>query len=255
MKKLYRIIEKNDTSFGKIVDWFFIILIFINVFLVILDSYNAFSKKYANIIGIIEYISMVLFSIEYILRLIVSPYKYSDEYKKKYIIKYAFSPLAIIDLLAILPFYLPFIIIFDFRILRILRIFRLLRVLKIKRYSKALDLIIIVFNKKKAELILSSIILLVMIFFTGSLIYYAENEVQPNDFPNIIESVNWSIKTMIFLGYTETKPITHIGNFLGMVIVVLGLGWLTLPISILSSGFIEEVQMEKNICPHCGKKL
>lgn len=144
---------------------------------------------------------------------------------------------------------------FDFRIFRIMRIFRLLRVLKIKRYSKALDLITLVFKKKRAELLLSSFILIVLIFFAGSLMYYAENEVQPNNFPNIIESVRWSIKTMIFLGYADSEPLTSFGSVLGMIIVVLGLGWLTLPVSILSSGFIEEVQSKEIKCPHCGRAI
>jgi len=163
--------------------------------------------------------------------------------------------MAIIDLLAIFPFYLPFVFKFDFRIFRFLRIFRLLRVLKITRYSKALDLIICVFKKKKAELVLSTFILMVLIFFAGSLMYFAENSGQPEEFPNIIDSVKWAIQTMVFLGYNKVEPLSPIGNVLGMIIVVLGLGWLTLPISVLSSGFIEQVKKDNNKCPHCGKGL
>lgn len=163
--------------------------------------------------------------------------------------------MAIIDILAILPFYLPMLLKFDFRLFRILRVFRLLRVLKFKRYSKALDIITSVFKNKKAELLLSTLILTIMIFFAGSLMYYAENETQPESFPNIIESASWSIKTMVFLGYNDSEPLTPFGSIMGMIIVVLGLGWLTLPISILSSGFIEEIHKEKCICPHCGKEI
>jgi len=255
MKKLYSIIEKNDSRIGKMIDSFLVIFIILNVILVILDSYGEIRSKYSLPISIFENVSVFIFSVEYILRVIVSPYKYKEDYNPVYIIRYILSPLALIDFLAILPFYLPLIIKFDFRIFRMLRVFRLLRVLKIKRYSKALDLITLVFKKKQAELLLSSFILLVMIFFAGSLMYYAENEVQPNNFPNIIESVRWSIKTMIFLGYADSKPLTSFGSILGMIIVVLGLGWLTLPVSILSSGFIEEVQSKDAKCPHCGKRI
>ena len=247
--------EKNDTKLGKLIDSFLVILIILNIILVILDSYGEVRSIFRIFISFFENTSVLIFTIEYLLRVIISPYKYKETYKAVYIVRYIVSPLALIDLLAILPFYLPLIIRFDFRIFRMLRIFRLLRVLKIKRYSKALDLITLVFKKKRAELLLSSFILLVMIFFAGSLMYYAENEIQPNNFPNIIESVRWSIKTMIFLGYSETEPLTTFGSILGMTIVVLGLGWLTLPISILSSGFIEEVQSEESKCPHCGKKI
>jgi len=247
--------EKNDTKLGKLIDGCLLILIILNIILVILDSYGEVRAKYKLFINIFENISVFIFTIEYFLRVISSPYKYKEDYNAIYIIKYIVSPIALIDLLAIFPFYLPMVFRFDFRILRMLRIFRLLRILKIKRYSKALDLIILVFKRKHAELLLSSFILIVMTFFAGSLMYYTENEIQPENFPNIIESVQWSIKTMVFLGYSETEPLTPFGNIFGMTIVVLGLGWLTLPISILSSGFIEEVQSEKTKCPHCGKIL
>lgn len=247
--------EKNDSRAGKAIDSFIIILIIVNICLVVLDSYGDIRNRYYFAFKYFENISVIIFTIEYLLRVLVSPYKYNKEYHIRHIFKYIFSPLAMIDLLAILPFYLPLMIKFDFRIFRILRVFKLLRVLKIKRYSKALDLISMVFKKKRAELLLSSFILLIMVFFAGSLMYYAENEIQPNSFPNIIESVQWSIKTMIFLGYSDTEPLTTFGSMLGMIIVILGLGWLTLPISILSSGFIEEVQSEEKKCPNCGHKL
>jgi voltage-gated potassium channel len=86
------------------------------------------------------------------------------------------------------------------------------------------------------------------------MLYYVENETQPEYFPNIFESLKWSIKTMIFLGFEPSNPLTPVGNILGMLLIVFGLGWLTLPISIISSGFIEEISTKKN-CPHCGKEL
>ena len=187
--------------------------------------------------------------------MISSPYRYSDTYITDKILKYVVSPMALVDLLAILPFYLPLFIKFDFRIFRFLRLFRLLRILKVSRYTKALEMIKNVFIKKKAELILSSALLIIMVFFCGSLIYFSENSAQPENFPNIIESVKWTISTMVFLGYDNVAPITRIGKVLGMLIVVMGLGWLTLPISVLSSGFIEDVHDSKKTCPYCGKEI
>jgi voltage-gated potassium channel len=255
MKKLYEIMEISDSKLSKAIDAVLLMLISTNVLLVILDSYGTFRTRYLTYITLFETFSVVVFTIEYIIRLICSPYRYSDDYKKINMLRYIISPMAIIDLLAIFPFYLPYVFKFDFRIFRFLRIFRLLRVLKITRYSKALDLIIRVFKMKKAELLLSTFILMVLIFFAGSLMYFAENSGQPEEFPNIIDSVKWAIQTMVFLGYNEVQPLSAIGNVLGMIIVVLGLGWLTLPISVLSSGFIEQVKKDNNKCPHCGKEL
>jgi len=225
------------------------------VLLVILDSYGSIREKYKSVISVFEITSVIVFTIEYILRMLCGPYRYSDKYEKIRIFRYVISPMAIIDLLAILPFYLPLVFVFDFRIFRFLRIFRLLRVLKIGRYSKALELIINVFRRKKAELLLSSFILVILIFFAGSLMYFAENSTQPEDFPNIIDSVKWAINTMVFLGYDDVVPLSPIGNILGMIIVVLGLGWLTLPISVLSSGFIEQLENGNKKCPHCGQEI
>jgi voltage-gated potassium channel len=255
MKKLFELIEGTELKNSKRIDTFLLILISLNVLLVIIDSYGNIRLKYNYVITIFETISVIIFTVEYILRMICSPYRYSDTYNKTKILRYIITPMAIIDLLAILPFYLPLVFVFDFRIFRFLRIFRLLRVLKIGRYSKALDLIIRVFKKKKAELLLSSFILVVLIFFAGSLMYFAENSAQPEDFSNIIDSVKWAINTMVFLGYDNVVPLSPIGNILGMIIVVLGLGWLTLPISALSSGFIEQLENGNKKCPHCGKDI
>lgn len=255
MKKLFELIEGTESKNSKRIDTILLILISLNVLLVIIDSYGSIRLKYNYIITIFETISVIIFTVEYILRMICSPYRYSDQYNKTKILRYIITPMAIIDLLAILPFYLPLVFVFDFRIFRFLRIFRLLRVLKIGRYSKALDLIIHVFKRKKAELLLSSFILVILIFFAGSLMYFAENSTQPEDFRNIIDSVKWAINTMVFLGYDKVVPLSPVGNILGMIIVVLGLGWLTLPISVLSSGFIEQLENGKKKCPHCGKDI
>lgn len=255
VKKLYQFMEKTDTKIGRTIDSVIIVFIVMNILIVILDSYGSIRTKYDLIISSIEILSVIIFSIEYLLRLIVSPYRYGNVYKPILVFKYVITPMALIDLLAILPFYLPIVLIFDFRVLRVLRLFRLLRILKLKRYSKAIDLILNVFKKKKAELLLSTFILTILVFFAGSLMYFSENELQPNIFPNIIESVLWSIRTMVFLGYEESKPVSQFGNIIGMGIIVFGLGWLTLPISILSSGFVEEVHISKGKCPHCGKDL
>ena len=102
-------------------------------------------------------------------------------------------------------------------------------------------------QNKKTDLILVFSIISVMLLLCGSIMYFIENEVQPEVFPNIIDSTFWSLKTMVFLGY-DTPPITIAGKFVGILITLLGLGWIALPISIISSGFLEAIsKRSKNL--------
>ena len=245
MKKLYRYLEKNDTPLGMIMDYVIVVLILLNILAVIFQSFDKIDSIYTNYFNIFEVISVIIFTIEFVLRVIVSPYRFSSKYEPKYIIKYIFSFSAFIDILAIIPFYLPLLSNFDLRFLRSIRLFRLFRILKLTRYIKAVELIKNVFWKRRAELLISTCFLLVIVFFLGTFIYYAENNSQPIVFSNILKSISWTINTMVFLGYEEYPPISELGKALGMITVFLGLGWITLPISILSSGFLEEISEQK----------
>jgi voltage-gated potassium channel len=257
MNRIYELLE-GKTKKSKIINVAIAILILLNITAVILDSYKDICSRFSNQLYVFEVISIIIFTIEYILRLISAPCKYSNKYNGKYIIRYVFSPLAVIDLLSILPFYLPLLITMDLRFLRIIRVFRLIRILKIKRYSKSLDIVVRVLKKKKTDLVLTLVIIGIMILMSGSIMFYIENEFQPELFPNIVDSSMWSLKTMIFLGY-DNPPITTFGKIIGMLTTLLGLGWIALPISIISSGFIEEIHDQKNRtqikCPYCKKEI
>ena len=253
LRKLHELVD-GDTKAARFLNCCTATLIIINIVCVILESYTSIYTKYYTIFHVIEIYSIIRFSIEYILRAIVAPYNYdSEKYNPVYIIKYIVSPMAIIDLLSVLPFYLPIVFSFDLRIIRIFRVFRLIRILKIQRYSKSLDLITRVLKSKKTDLIMTLIVIFIMLLLCGSIMYYTENDIQPEVFPNIVESTIWALKTMVFLGY-EIAPVTLIGKIFGILITLLGLGWIALPISIISSGFVEELHKDKpKICPHCGR--
>jgi voltage-gated potassium channel len=243
MKTIYDWFESNSVV-SRIINKAVAILIFVNVFAVILDSYNGIDRALRISLNYFEAISIIIFSIEYVLRIISSPYKYDKKYRIQNIFRYAFTPLALIDLFSIVPFYIPLIIPMDLRFIRILRIFRLIRILKIKRYSKSIDLITKVFVKKRTDLIMVLIVIGVLILMSGSVMYYVENELQPEVFPNIIDSSLWSLRTMVFLGYDE-PPLTLCGKIIGLLTTLLGLGWIAMPISIISSGFIEEIDKRR----------
>jgi voltage-gated potassium channel len=173
--------------------------------------------------------------------------------------------MALIDLFAILPFYIPMFIPFDLRFLRILRVARMLRLFKLNRYSKALLIIGKVVKKKKAELIVTVFITFLLLLMASTMMFYLEHDVQPTAFPNIIASFWWAIATLTTVGYGDIYPVTGWGRLLSGVIALIGIGLVALPTGIISSGFMNEISSRKQkdenedtpitYCPYCGKRI
>ena len=255
--KIYKLIEKDDYGNipSQIVDWCIIFLILLSITSIIIESYEIsdFTKR---LLSKIEIITVVLFSIEYILRLWTSDYKYKKGFKSK--LRYIISPSALIDLLAILPFYLPFIIKVDLRFFRMLRLFRIFRLLKLSRYIESMKIISNAIKNRKEELIITIVITLFLILFSSTLMFYIEHEQQPDKFTNIPSTFWWAIATLTTVGYGDIYPVTSSGKILASIIAFLGIGLVALPTGIISSGFLEEISKKKKediICPHCGKKI
>lgn len=176
----------------------------------------------------------------------------------KSILKFVFSTYGLIDLIAIIPFYMPFIVNIDLRFLRILRFMRFMRILKINRYNNSLNLIWTVIKDKKSELAIAGFAVLLTLLIASFLMYYIEGVAQPDKFPNIIASFWWAIATLTTGGYDDVFPITGFGKFVSGLIAILGIGLVALPTGIITSGFIEKIsKSEKEIkkCPHCGKDI
>ena len=165
--------------------------------------------------------------------------------------------MALVDLAAILPFYLPMVLMLDLRFVRAIRLMRLFRLFKMGRYSQSLKMIINVFRAKKPELMISLAVLSILLIFASSLMYYCEHEAQPDNFSSIPAAMWWGVSTLTTVGYGDIYPVTHIGRFMGAIISILGIGIFALPAGILASGMIDEMQKEKepSVCPHCGKPL
>lgn len=260
--RTYEIIEaaKPGDILSKVFDIFIMALIFINVIAVLLDTFDL-PPAVAKASKVIEIISVMIFTVEYLLRLWTCEYKYPKCSPAKCLIKYVFSFMAIIDLLAIIPFYLPMIISIDLRVLRMLRIFRLMRIFKINRYTKALALIGQVFKNKSGQLISSIAVVFVLILIASVIMYNVEHEAQPEQFTNVFQSMWWAIATLTTVGYGDIYPITTIGKMLSATIALLGIGLVAVPTGIITAGFSELVEKEKNgddqkcYCPYCGHKL
>ena len=245
-QRAYRIVEPSasikDPNFAF--DVLIIVLILLNVVAIILESVPEFYDTHGPLFFYFEIFSVFVFTIEYLLRFwtIVEKVGYENPIKGR--IKWMVRPIALIDLFAILPFYLPFIGV-DLRFLRIFRTLRIIRIFKIARYTTAFDLIKRVFREKKEEILISVLFIFVLLIVVSTLVYYAEREAQPEVFGTIPRTLWWGVITLSTVGYGDAIPITTMGKILGGVISLLGIGLFALPTGILASGFSEEIGKRK----------
>ena len=233
MEKLRRFIEETDTKAGKIFDISIQILIIASLICFSISTIPSLSNTFNNYLDYFEVFSITVFSVEYCLRIIVS--------KKR--LKYIFSFYGIIDLFAILPFYLSLGI--DLRSLRILRLFRLFRIIKLVRYSRALNRFHIALKYAKEELSIFFMAAILLIFLSGAGIYFFENPVQPEVFSSIFSSLWWAVATLTTVGYGDIYPITIGGKIFTFFILMIGLGIVAVPAGILSSSLSKAREIEK----------
>lgn len=263
-QRIFEIIQQGNEGdrASKLFDVFIILLICLNVTLLIVDTFNI-PKELKKIFHIIETISVIIFTVEYALRIWTSNLLYPAYSKPKALLKYIFSFMAIIDLLAILPFYLPIVISTDLRVLRLLRILRLFRLFKLNRYTSAFETIAEVLKSKSNELLSSIFVVGLLILISSVIMYNIENAVQPDVFQNAFSGLWWSVAAFTTVGYGDIVPITIAGQILSIFISVLGIGMVAVPTGIISAGFIEHLEKEKEpskfknkvFCAYCGNKL
>lgn len=266
--RIFEIIQTaNDNDIAsKIFDIFIIALIIVNVITVIADTFSL-PATVSTIFDYIETVSVIIFTIEYILRVWTADLLYPNLSPIKSRLRYIISFKAIIDLLAILPFYLPFFIPVDLRVLRVIRIIRLFRLFKINRYTNALSTIVNVFKNKASELISSMFVVLLLMIIASVLMYNVENPVQPEKFNNALSGLWWAVATLTTVGYGDIYPITAAGKVLSAIIALLGIGLVAVPTGIITSGFSEQISNSKDnksdsnnadkkrYCPYCGHEL
>lgn len=249
----------DDKTIDKIVAAGLILLIVLNVVAVVLETVDEYNAAYGHIFHAFEIFSVAVFSVEYLLRIWIAPLdgRYAKPFWGR--VKYAFTPMALIDLLAILPVFVPLFIATDLRVVRALRILRIFRLLKMHRYVQSLNTLDEVFRSKKEELVVTTTMIAILLVFSGSLMYLVENEAQPDKFPDIPSSLWWGIATLTTVGYGDVFPITPFGRLLGGLIAFLGIGMFALPTGILANGFAEQIKKKhdrKSLkCPHCGNEI
>ncbi|MBE0418284.1 MAG: ion transporter [Coriobacteriia bacterium] len=257
--RVYEILEvaRPGDRASRAADLFIVWLIIANVAAVVLDTVASVHRSFGPALRVFEHVSVAIFTVEYALRLWSAAEAAPDKPPSVTRGRYALSWLAIIDLLAILPAYLPMLLPIDLRTLRLFRLFRLGRLLKVGRYSRAMRTFAAVLKAKKEELAVAIAAVLILLLITSSLMYYAEHDVQPEAFASIPAAMWWGAAALTTVGYGDVYPVTAPGKMLGVMSAVLGIGLFALPAGILASGFSDALAQrhaEDGECPMCGRR-
>ncbi|MFP4064287.1 MAG: ion transporter [Bacteroidales bacterium] len=260
--KIHHLVERGSHGkrLNRFFDYFIMTLILLSVFIIIFESFPEINEEIILAIQVFNVFSVIIFTIEYLLRLYVSDLTHPSNSRLKSALKFIFSAYGLIDLLAIIPFYLPMVIKTDLRFIRILRLIRFSRVLKISRYNNSLNIIGEVIREKKAELAVTGFVTILVLFLASFLMYYAEGSHQPDQFPHIVASLWWAVATLTTVGYGDVYPITALGKVISGIIAIMGIGIVALPTGLISAGFMSKIEKLKqngtnDQCPHCGKTI
>lgn len=251
--------ELGHTKWDKFINIFIIVLILLNVIAVMLETVPAIQEPHAEFFRVFDALSVTIFTIEYVLRVWSSNHDPQFGHSVKGRLRYMLTPGALIDLVAILPFYFYSVFTIDLRVLRILRLLRFLRLFRLTSYMKATRLVISVFKATRNQLLLALVLVLFLIVISSSLVYFAEHLAQPDKFTSIPATVWWSVVTLTTVGYGDMIPVTTSGKIFTSVILIAGVTLFALPAGIITAGFLEEIRKGKNHktihCPHCGKPI
>jgi len=235
-----------DARVLRALDAGLVALIVLNVAASVVGTVAEVEARFGRELAVFETFSVAVFTAEYVVRLWAARRR----------LRYALSPLALIDLIAILPFYLPFLGV-DLRSTRAFRLLRLFRMAKVARYVRAVHVFGEVARAKREELVIAAAVMGILLICASSVIFYAEHDAQPQAFSSIPASMWWSVATLTTVGYGDVFPVTPLGRLVAGVVAVLGVGFFALPTAILGAGFVEVVSRQKLTpkCPHCGGSL
>lgn len=241
---LHEVIYEADTRAGKLFDIILLIAILSSVLFVMLESVNEIELKYGNILNVGEWILTILFSIEYILR-IISIKKPS---------KYIFSFYGIIDFLSTIPKYLSIFFIGTHSLvaLRALRLLRVFRILKLARFIGESNNFIKALKASKAKIAVFLFFVLILCMILGTIMYLIEGG--ENGFTSIPRSVYWAVVTLTTVGYGDIAPHTPFGQFVASIIMVLGYGIIAVPTGIVTSEMtkVNDINLNTQSCPNCS---
>lgn len=245
-ERLHEIIYEADTKEGKLFDIILLVAIIASIVLVMLESIQSIDSKYHDLLNIGEWIITILFTIEYILRII--------SIKKP--LGYIFSFYGIIDLLSTIPKYISFIVVGSQNLiaLRALRLLRVFRILKLTRYVGASNRLIVALKASRAKIAVFLFFIVILCTILGTVMYIVEGEA--NGFTNIPKSIYWTIVTLTTVGFGDITPQTPLGQLIASAIMILGYAIIAIPTGIVSSEMTksnQELQENTQVCTNCSK--
>lgn len=244
-RRIYGILELSDPEdrTTEIANFLLLALIILNVIAVILETVESIYRDYRDVFQIFSEVSIIVFTIEYILR--IWSCDVDERYSRPILgrIKYALTPMALIDLMVILPFYLVYLTP-DHKFIRSLRVLWTFRLLKVSRYSKSLNTIMDVIRSQKDELVMSFSAIIFFMVLSSTVVYFLEHDAQPKNFPDIPATMWWAVLTMTTIG-ESVYPVTPLGKVIGGLIIILGVATFALPTAILTSGFVDELERQR----------
>ncbi|NMH88651.1 ion transporter [Flavivirga algicola] len=235
--KLHDIIYEADTPAGKLFDIILLVTIIASIILVMLESVKAFDTKYHNFLNISEWVITILFSIEYIARMVTV--------KKPY--KYVTSFYGIVDLLATIPKYISLIFggVHALAALRALRLLRVFRILKLARYLGASNTLLKALKASRVKISVFLFTVIIISIILGTIMYLVEGD--QAGFTSIPTSVYWCIVTLTTVGYGDISPITPLGQFIASIVMILGYGIIAVPTGIVSAEYATQNKADKEL--------
>ena len=236
--------EGHNDPWVKVIDYALVLLITVNCVFSVLETVERLSIVHGEVFHIFDICSVLVFSIEYLLRIWTAVEMEDPRFHDPLLgrLRYLVTPLALIDLLAIAPFYLGIFFEFDFRAVRVLR---LLRVFKLTRYSQAMNIMAMVLRQETRAISAVLFVFIVILVFVSSLMYMLEHPAQPHVFADVPSAMWWAVVTMTTLGYGDMVPVTNLGRFLGGCTALVGVGMIALPAGVLASGFSEQLRLRR----------
>lgn len=227
------LLNDSVTPAGRRFDLCIQALIIVSIITFSIETLPNLSGRLRNALSVVELAIVAIFTVEYLARIWVA--------KKP--LKFVFSFYGLIDLLAILPFYLA--LGFDARSVRAFRLLRLFRLFKLFRYTKTLDRFSRAFAIAREELIIFGIVTIVLIYLSAVGIYHFENAAQPNEFKSVFHCLWWAVTTLTTVGYGDVYPITLGGRLFTFIILMLGLGIVTFPAGVIATALSKARAMER----------
>jgi len=261
-RRIYELLERGaaDDVASRAVDAFLVSVILLSIATSVIESVPRFGARWRTELLWIEILSVAIFTVEYVLRIACAVERPEARFHHPVWgrLRYALSPLALTDLIAIFPFYLSAFVDIDLRMLRMLR---LLRILKLTHYFSALRTLLDVLRMERNSLGAAYFVVVLGIALASTGIYVFEHRAQPEAFSSVPAAIYWSVVTLSTVGYGDVVPITTGGRIMSALVIMLGVGTLTIPTGIMATGFALELRKrredlrleEEGICPTCGR--